>query len=895
MSRLQKLLVLWICCLVPLYIFSESEEERPKPPVEETELSDIEYFGPPSTVRTDTHPYLTQEPSTIAEAEPSSFVNGSVNAITGTFFHTSTDLIVSGPVPLHLRHYYNSDCFFNNWMGYAAMATNYNSFVQGLLPGPDDHHLKMIAEEDGGSVVQYVAQNKKGCKSLGFYLHPKVIHDGFTNAGSGLISARTNMKNTRYHLFSHEPLPDLDGGKARWFGFLSDGSARKYNKVHTFEQRMHLLWERKPNKNFIQFKYGKNHEHDGSEGKLKRIIATDPTGKDPSNWLEFHYSNKHKKARVTASNGKEAIYTFFEGDDGSKMHERVRYVRKIIATDAKATYFNYTKVRRKHYISKVFHPHGRFLEIEYDHKGRVKAQKAPVGKDGGKRTIYSFEYKPDEHHTNVWNAHDILTVYRYSHKKRLKGIENHLDQHFYRGIYFYWGDKEYITYGERDTSDEGHLVGKSLQNKDGRALASWSAKYDNYGNIVEEAFYGNLTGKRPEDFALSSDGAPLNSHVECYRKYYTYSKGRLHLRTSESEDDGPRIKYTYKDGTDLVTAKFTCKDNNIKIREFFSYDNEGILIKHIVDDGCSHDSDNLKEVTERKITRITPNGRRCEYGVGQPETVKEYCLDIETGKEVKLLQKDYRYTKAGLVSQEEIRDANDHLITTTSFEYDHKGNLAKKTDPIGRTWVYEYDSNNNKTREELLKSGCYTTFMYDFMNRLGAEKEHHSDGTFTTSQEYDTVGNKVSTTDPFGNTTYFEYDDLSRLVKTTYPTTHDADKQKIHPTVTQRYDEQDCVVKQTDANGNTTKYTYTSRKQPLTIQHPDASEERFQYFLNGKLDHKWDKNGTKTSYEYDFLGRITEVKIYDSHDHKLASTSNTYNAFHLLSSTICLIKIPSLS
>ncbi len=870
------------CLFLPLRAFSEPSAPTPETVAEAVVDSPIDS---PLLPKNHTHPYLQQETSTIAEAEPSSFVNGSVNAISGTFYQSATDLIVPGPVPLNLRHYYNSDSFFCNWMGYAAMATNYNPFVQGLAPDCG-HHLEIIAEEDGGSVVRYIAEHDNKSKSLGFYLAPEVIQKGFTNAGSGVISARTNLKNTRYHLYSHEILPNLDGKEAQWMAFLSDGSKRKYNSIHTFDQRIHLLWEQKPNKNLIRFRYGKNHEHDGTEGKLKRIVATDPSGKHASNWLQFNYSKSKHKARVTASNGKHAIYTFFQGDDGNKMHDKVQYVRKIISSDAVATYFNYTKIHNKHYINKVFHPHGRFLEIEYDHKGRVKEQKAPAGKDGDKKTIYSFEYKPDEHHTNVWNAHNILTVYRYSWKKRLKGIESHLDKEFYRGIYFYWGEKDHIERGKRDTSDEGNLLGKSLQNKEGRALASWSAKYDDYGNILEESFYGSLTGKRPEDFAVShKDGTPLNAHVECYRKYYTYSKDHLHLKISESEDDGPTIKYAYKEGTDLLTAKFICKGDSIKIREFFSYDNEGILIKHSIDDGCSHDPDNLKEVTERRITRITPNGRRCEYGVGQPETVKEYYLDVETGKEVKLSQKDYRYTKAGLVSQEELRDADDHLVATTYFEYDHKGNLTKKTDPLGRVWAFEYDTNYNKTREELLKSGSYTTYTYDLMNRLTAEKEHHADKTFTTHHEYDSVGNRVSTTDHYGNTTNFEYDDLNRLVKTIYPAMHDAEKEKIHPTETQRYDEQDCVVKHTDANGNSTRYTYTSRKQPLTITHPDDSKEQFQYFLNGKLDHKWDQNGTKTSYEYDFLGRVTEVKIYDSHDHKLATTSNTYNAFHLLSST----------
>jgi RHS repeat-associated protein len=535
----------------------------------------------------------------------------------------------------------------------------------------------------------------------------------------------------------------------------------------------------------------------------------------------------------------------------------------------------------------VNRPNGRFLEMEYDHKGRVTAQKAPVGEGGTTRTIWTFEYKPDNHETKVWDANNHKRIYYYSHKNRLTNIERYVlvgnSHKLYRREHFYWADKENLSRGKKNETDEGNLIAKALFNADGFIQSSTRLEYDECGNILTDELYGNLTGKNPVFYYVNHLGEPTKP-CECYRHYSTYSDDGYNLKLSQKEDCGPVIRYKYQKDSDLLIAKFTCEGKAIKIREFFEYDDAAILIKKISDNGTSSDSDDLAGVTERHITTIIPVRGMQDHGVGQPQTIIDSYYDIPSQKEVMLERRNFTYDTAGLVKTEEVIDATGKLAYTLHYSHNCHGLLVRQFDAIGREFCYDYDDNFNKTREELVGSGFDTTFEYDVVNRLVRKTQNHDDGTiFTTTYQYDLMGNKIASTDHFGNTTNFEYDDLDRLIVVTHPAVLGPDGKEVRPQEKKEYDIYDNVIQETNPNGSVTKRTYNSRKQPLTITYPDGSEERFEYNLNGTLAHKWDRQGTKTSYTYDFLKRILTASTYDSSGQKLTTITNTYNALHLLS------------
>jgi RHS repeat-associated protein len=806
------------------------------------------------------------------------------------------------------------------------MTSNYPLWIRGCPLAEGDEYAYATAEEDGGSVVCCVSKFHR--KEMEYYLDPDTIHSGLTNA-SGEISAQTNLKNTHFKLHGHWRDSKEFGEILRtsWKSFLSDGGERVYFSSENYEDAMNIQGETKPDTTKLSFDYYSDKHR---VGFLKEIKACNHSHQHTFGWLKVDYNKSHKNVAVRSSTGKEVQYSYEDYHHGDKLGN-VTYLEKVQSTDRPTEYYSYDTFHGHRYLSKISYPDGRYLKLDYDSKGRVTEQRAPVGPDGKEKRIFCFVYYPDRK-TEVYDAEGRKTLYRYSSRDRLTHIEKFknvtpksasisdeapecaddeeldfesptdLDQpilptdfdqpiakgtprKLYRGEEFFWGKRESTHRGKRDDSDEGHLLAKTIYNKDEKAVVCERYSYDSYGNITEETLHGNLSGQYADPFSVSDEGSPKH-HTEKYSKQYTYSHDKFHLKTSQKEDDGPKIEYEYQPGTNLLTAKFTYDGHKLKIREFFEYDSDAVLVKKIIDNGSSTHASHLSDVTERRITYIKPVRDRDDYGVGLPERITECYLNIASGKEVQLKRIDYSYTKAGLVEKEEAYDADDHYKYKLYTKYDSKNRPTWKTDAIGREYRFEYDDNGNKTREELVDSGVFTALSYDKANRLVRKSEHHSDGVkFVTSYSYDAIGNLISETDHYGQTTTYSYDSMNRERQAILPSVLDKNGTSITPTLFKKHDLLDNVSSQTDANGNTFRTTYTIRHEPCCIEYPDGSSERFEYNLNGTLAKKWERNGSKKKFTYDFLGRVLTTKILDANGTLLSTTSNTYDAFHCTSST----------
>jgi RHS repeat-associated protein len=799
---------------------------------------------------------LQSTPSTITgEAEPSSFVNHSIHAISGSFYDRSVDMVMPGAEPLHFIRYYNSQnsALFTSLA--RGMGSNFPTAVGGLQ---ETDCQEIIAEEDGGSIVKYVAKEFE--RDMDFYLDPQIVHNGFTNGRAGALSGLENLKNNSYRLKTNS-----DYTSGHWTGYIADGSTRHYYKTYDTALAMNLKWEEKPNGNELYYDYT-------HKGLLKEIKAKNRRGKTLG-WLYFDRSYEH--ITISSSNGKKCTYSLIFHHD--KEGEKIPYIAKIRSNDVPDIDISYEKIHDNYLISKITKPDGRYLEVEYDSKGKVIAQKAPAGKDGKKETLYNLYYHPDDRYTSVHDANGGKTYYHYTSKKRLKNIEQFKNGKSYSSTRFFWGDREHISKGRRDTSNEGYLLAKAICDRKERALVAHAYAYDSHGNVVQEKLFGNLTGKDKESFSLSSDGTP-SSHVEHYTKEYAYNS--RNLKICETEDDGLTVGYQYDENKNLLLAKLSFDGDRLFLRERFEYDENGVLIKKIVDDGSSKNLDSLHDVTRQLITKITPV-EPLENGSGQPKEITEYYLDLQTNKKRQISRHVFTYNTQGYVTKEQVYDANDDYQYSLYKEYDDKGRLIESTDAIGRITYFLYDDNNNKTYEHMKGSHFTVHYRYDKMNRLIEKVEKHADTQeYSTRYGYDTLGNLMWEEDEFENKTYYEYDDLRRRTKTILPSYKDS-----HPTIKKEYNELGDVIAENDENGNTTSYEYNSRHQPIKITYPDDSKEYFEYNKNGTLAFHWDKDNNKTAFTYDILDRITKTKIYNAKGDLLSSTKNEYSTFHLLKQT----------
>lgn len=336
------------------------------------------------------------------------------------------------------------------------------------------------------------------------------------------------------------------------------------------------------------------------------------------------------------------------------------------------------------------------------------------------------------------------------------------------------------------------------------------------------------------------------------------------------------------------------KEENIEgVIRLYSYDSQGNLLSE-----KAYKNNDEASTTITTSTRYDKVGnKRFEYdGNGN---VKENSYD-----ELNRL----KTTKAEVTNID-----GSQIVQTTTYDYDKNSNNISITDWVGNIYfnvydginrviekndpyaiiekieynrnnsqIYSYDALNNKTK-----------YSYDKNNRLliTTDPEGHK-----FSQTYDNVGNIASKTDGRGSsatndgknhTTRFEYNEFNKLNKVINA------KGEITEYI---YDLNGNIISQKDGKGNITiseynvankiskkidpngrsgskdKYTYKSEKV-----------ESYNYFSDGNLKEKIDRNGKTTRYEYNILNKpvletVGDISIsytYDNNGNMLTINDDT--------------------
>src|SRR5262249_45758179 len=137
-------------------------------------------------------------------------------------------------------------------------------------------------------------------------------------------------------------------------------------------------------------------------------------------------------------------------------------------------------------------------------------------------------------------------------------------------------------------------------------------------------------------------------------------------------------------------------------------------IKTIVDNGSSTKSDDLTNVTYRKITAIKPKQSIPCYGL--PEIVEEKTIDA-SGKEILLSKIAYTYTSFGKVLTEEHYDSKDKHRYTIANTYDASERLISTKDGLGNTTTFAYDNCHNLISISGPRKDQLKKITYDLANR----------------------------------------------------------------------------------------------------------------------------------------------------------------------------------
>ncbi len=346
----------------------------------------------------------------------------------------------------------------------------------------------------------------------------------------------------------------------------------------------------------------------------------------------------------------------------------------------------------------------------------------------------------------------------------------------------------------------------------------------------------------------------------------------------EQDEEGKGLLYLYEPESNRLAAKFITYQEQIRFREFYTYDENTTRICTIKDDGTSPHPDNLSGCHERHIIEISP---RKEAPFGLPEVIFESYLDLATGEKKRLKKMICHYDAEGHLTQREHFDANDHFCYSLHWSYDAHGNCLSETNAIRQTIHRRYDANDNLIEENLPTGTEHNT--YDFANRLIAKTTHVKEGgTFQEAYSYDFLGNRLTARDRFGQEIRYTYDSFSRQVQR-----EDAavllEEGAASPVTRTIYDSFDRPICQIDAQGRKTETLYNSRGQPIHRLHPDGREESWEYARNG-FCLKWRApNGTETHTERDFLGRPLQEKIVSAQGELLSTQKWTYEGWRVKS------------
>ena len=839
------------------------------------------------------------------EGVPSAVIGGHVSAITGEFVDFQTDLVISGPEPLVLQRCYSSGNHSSGYLGNGWAINHPQSMtIHGAVSSTTKLKFLALIGESSGGIFKYSVEVPIESKTIPLQMKMEKIN-GFSNCGSGVIGARSNIKNQK-----------VVGNFAKGMNCQVTspcGDTRYYTPSVQLARGgaiFELSWEKKASGRLTLYTYD----------KVKAISQIRTTNHDQTttyNSINFTYIDvedflKNPRTKLKTSDGRDLTYNFMRmkasKDDKKNGYSDLYYIKNVISSYRPTENYTYTKKAGSIYqqMSRKDWPESRFIEAEYYAVGantvgsitndrfcpkgdpkinRVKLLKAPVGTGPSPvvthQIIYHLTPNPSNKNeiahgaTEVYNAYNHRTVY-YHASNRLTMIEK------YRGCFGSCQkyNQEKFVWGPENTSIEGYLLGKSLEDAQGTVATAHAFTYDDRGNIIADRFFGNLTGKGIPP-VLGANGLPIENGCESYSKFYAYRKDDTNVLEAESESNGKGIAYHYQPGTDLVTAKYVCHGNNLCQRHFYDYDKHGCVIKFTVDDGSTTDRNNLAGVTQRLITSYLNNS---SVPFGLPIEQRDYYLDLTAGQECLLRTTLNTYSPEGHLIHQKICDASGQELSSSSKHYDAHGKVIMEQNALGHQIFRSYDANDNLTKEVgPLKTIVY---QYDYANRVTRIDETAANGpTLTIKHGYDHLNNCKFTEDCFGNLTHYEYDEFGRMIKSISPNVQDENGNLVQPETIKTYDIFGNVTSITDSIGGTTSTTYTARGKPITIHYPDGTTESFEYNLDGSVRKSTAKNGISTLFTYDYAGRPLQTEMYSVEGELISKTSSTYNAFYITSFT----------
>ena len=840
---------------------------------------------------------LYSEETTLAaiEGEPSFTIDQCINPISGDYLISETDLIIPGYEPIYFNRTYASGAQEGREARFSILPHIYMHFIRPKNKKTDPLVLS-VAEPSGGMVSYKNLVANHGKDRYEFFPMLGKATKGLTNTGRGEISSQTNISRNRIV---------LDKSQGAYILTTCNGTKRYYKKpCHT--PFAYLEKERKPNGNWVFYEYTEYYT-------LKEIRTTNPNNTKIYAKVRFEHEtpnpyNSKTFAAITETG--KLLHYFFHLDDvkeGKHNHHffRLNYIDRPSLPQETLIYKKLSPKKDTYLVAQRLFDNQTLAEIDYytsNHeenakRQRVKTVKQPLAEDGSLIQTHHLVYnvgnyalsKKSKVQNYLENTLGITQHFDVYNKKTEYGFNEHFVPSY---IYKFGKDLNNPTNGSEKLLYEEHfhwffseltnqLRFKYTKDQD-KILSLKSYEYDAKGNIIEDTLIGNLSGHCLE---------PINIKTYCRKKNFpakeTYTIKNFYYDNDASlirrKDlpNGCSYEYTYLLGTNLVTARYILYANSIKLREFYIYNDDHVLIQEIVDDGTTYDQNNLLNVSQRQLRSILP--KQSQPALNFPEVIEEKYLDL-TSNTYHLLKKTIlSYSSNCDVIEEAIYDANSQYVYSLYKTYDDRNRPITCKDALNRTSNFSYNTFNHLNEEKLGNSSLHISHCYDILGREFSFKTLDTQGQAKeTKFYYDLKSRRIKTIDSSNNITEFVYDDLDHETLTILPTTLDPQGRPTRPTIKKINDIYGNPLQETDPLGYTTKTSYNCLGKPTRIIYSDGTQETFIYYNDGSLHTHISVTGLKTFYAYDFLGRALSKKVFSKTNNFLYEELSTYNSLHLL-------------
>ena len=323
----------------------------------------------------------------------------------------------------------------------------------------------------------------------------------------------------------------------------------------------------------------------------------------------------------------------------------------------------------------------------------------------------------------------------------------------------------------------------------------------------------------------------------------TIGDGFVNRLVSVSLNNAQLVRYQYSDAGDL-THVYNSVD---ECQRQFDYKNH-IMIMHAQPDGLvshyQYDQYNLKGKVLRNWTNLE----------------EEWRFDYQMGQTI--ITNPLGQTEIiGFDNNHEVILEVDALGNKTITERNDYAQIEAKTDPLGRTTRFYYDSTGNLI--SFTNPANIQTDITYHEEIAGLPVEIMDVNGNSTYYEYDTRGNLTKVIDPLGNETNYQYD--QRGLPTVITDALGKDKTLEYDALAQIKVFTDCSNKKTqftytptgqveqiiDALGQTTRHHYDSTDQLTKIVYPDGSEDHYQYDNLGRMTAYEDALKQRTEYSLD--------------------------------------------